>query len=539
MSPVAFGKYFHSRRPAGFVLGLLMVIADLALAPRTGLAEIQAGFFSGAVDKKTEATSDLPEFAIWRIDDEKATSKGVFHVAWSADGKSIALQNRGNLLTVFDVPLRSKRFSILKHENNWIESIDYSSDSNFVLTAAGSGETVKVVDASSGELVLELNTTAMAAYFSRCGGVVTVLGRENVERYSFPEGKLQMEIPWRIEEEAAVGMSKEGELLVTYRSVGRQNYLSEIVLPATQTRIRMAGGGAIPGNVAISHCQRRIAVDYPDENRIFFWEMHDSQAVRYLLREHREPIQGLAISPCGRLLGSVDSAGNIIVWDLILRQPIQRLIDDSQDCRHLAFSYSGEYLLTSSAGVNNQSATVWDLRPALYREQFDRPNFEQLWTELGSAQVKNSLGASTRLIRQFADFSIELRQQIEAELGDSTSGDLNQWIEQLNDRRYEIRETATERLAYLHSELRPILLEHLDEETVPEIRYRLKKILRDGKRSPKISLADARRWQRLIFVLEKANSSTATELLNLIALRHEHSRIREEAKDSLKRHESP
>lgn len=521
----------------GLILGLMVPFADLSLlAHETDSAVVQPAFLKDDHREDIMSADELPEFAIWRIQEVEATSKGVFHIAWSPNGQSIAIQNRGNVLTVFDVSSRTKLFSTLHHESNWIESIDYSPDSKHLVTAAGSGETVKVIDATNGELILEIEITAMEAYFSSCGQFISVAGRDIIERYSFPDGKLVQEIPWRTEQEAVIGMSKESELLVTYRAVGRQNYLSEILIPASQTRIPMPGANTIPNHVTISHCQQRIALDYPGENRVFFWEIHDGQAVRYLLREHQQPIQALAISACGRLLASADSGGNIVVWDLILRQPIMRLVDPSQDCRHLAFSYDGQFLLTGSASPQNQSATIWDLRSGLFGDVGeDFPEFDQLWEKLGSSHVKNSLAAAAQLVRQFPEYAKDLRFQIDTVLGQSISGDVSQWIEQLNHHRFEVRETASQRLANRLLELRPLLENHLQEEHNPEIKYRIGKILRQGKRNPKVSLADARRWQRLIFALEQIQSSEATEILTMISVRHEHSRIRDDASNSLQR----
>jgi WD40 repeat protein len=479
--------------------------------------------------------ASLPATAVWRISDPKITAKGVFKLAWSPDGKWLALQNRENVLTAFDVANQRPGFSIMAHDINWIETIQFSPNSNQLVTAAGSGEKVKIFDVLTGKLLQEIETTGQAAFFSPDGAQVIVLGKENVERYRVSDGKPLSNQRWRFEEEGAGGLAPNGEVVVAYRAVGRRNYSVEVLNPGEQKRIPLIGGNGIPSCLAFGPQNDWMAIGYPEESRIFLWEFQDGTAVRYLLRDHHEPIQSLTISADGRWLASADSSGVILIWDLLLRQSILKLTDETIVCRDLVFAPQGEWLAAASAGRSNPSVTVWDIRSGIYPRYTKRPDFDKLWNDLAASTVAASLSSSTEVIENFSTIYQDLRRRVEKELPPTFSGDISSLLDQLNDTNFSVREQAMNELANRMGESQLSLEDFLSAEIPLEARYRIKKILSGTRPTPKLVVGDFRRWQRLVFVCEKVNSSASIELLNLIAERHQHSKLRGEARQALLR----
>lgn len=482
--------------------------------------------------------ASLPASAVWRISDSKVTAKGVFKLAWSPDGQLLALQNRENVLTVFGVADRQARFSIMAHDVNWIETIHFSPDSKRMVTAAGSGEKVKVFDIDGGKLLQEIDTTAQAAYFPDQDGQVVVLGKENVERHQVSDGKLLSSQRWRFDDEGAGGLGPDGEVVVTYRAVGRRNYSVEILNLNDHKRIPLIGGNGIPSSLAFGSQNECLAIGYPDESRVFLWEFQDGTALRYLLRDHQDPIQSLAISPDGRWLASADSAGNILIWDLLLRQSILKLSDESMVCRDLVFSPNGEFLASASAGRTNPSVTVWDLRTGIYPRYAVRPDFEKIWNDLASASVASSLSSVSEVIENFSAIYHDLRHQVEEELPPALSVDISSLLDQLDDHNFSVREQAMNQLANRIGESQLSLEDFLSEGLPLEVRYRIKKIINGTRPTPKLVVRDFRRWQRLLWVCEKVDSSDSRDLIQLMAERHQHPKIRGDARRALQRLQS-
>jgi WD40 repeat protein len=92
-------------------------------------------------------------------------------------------------------------------------------------------------------------------------------------------------------------------------------------------------------------------------------------SVEYLLRSHRDPIAGVAWSPIEPRLASMDSSGEIILWDMDAGQKVFSMPSGVPGSRLLKFSPDGQRLLVAGSG----KAKVWDAARGYSLAKHPRP----------------------------------------------------------------------------------------------------------------------------------------------------------------------
>lgn len=201
------------------------------------------------------ATKDeLPEHAVWRFGQhgQSTDSNGIYRLQYSGDGKLLATRNRRNVVAIYDVETRKQRCEVSGHENNWVETIDFSPDAKFFVTAAGSTEKIKIWNTLTGKLESEIDTDGIAAYFDDSGDVIHVLGETHVETYSWPGVQMTTQRKWKSDNLTRAGMSHDGRLVVAYRTLNRQIYQTLVVDLETKSKVPLDGSTSIPKSVVVS-----------------------------------------------------------------------------------------------------------------------------------------------------------------------------------------------------------------------------------------------------------------------------------------------
>lgn len=483
---------------------------------------------------------ELPARALWRIGEfgDTPSANGVYRLEYSDDGRFLAARNRENVVMVYEVANQRKFFEIAGHENNWIETIDFSPDTNYFVTAAGSTEKVKIWNALNGKLELEIDVDAKAAYFSADGQRILVLGRRHVVHYSWPGGKILDQQKWESNGELPVAMSRDGTLVVMYRSLGQEIHQTEILDLTNKTRTELHGDNSIPKFVVVSPDNHWVAAAYQQEFKIQIWNLPDPQNRHYVLEAHRDQVQSLAFSRDSRWLASSGSDQSAVVWDMVTRQSLGEFVGHTGHVNAVAFSPLDYALATGASGVRDTSVIAFELGSVLFPQTERKPlSFDEIWNGLAASTADTSLCATSQLIQRSAEFMPQLQQLVTTETLSASNDNVTKLVQQLNSPNFRSREIASEHLMTLREQAEPQMRQSLNQTLPVESRYRIQRILGDQPARPRVSIGDARRWNRVIFALEVIRSTESALLLQRIATGHSDQEIAAIARGAMDRND--
>lgn len=472
----------------------------------------------------------------WMIREATKNSSGAFVVAFSPDGRYLAARDRENEIYIYDLEKRTKLAPFKGHDSNWVESIHFSQDSKYFVSTAGSGEKLKVWKTESGALQLEIVTTAHSARFSPNGEEVIVLGSQNIEVYSFPQGKLLRRTNWQMNKDEALAMSDDGGLVVTCRVGNGIAHQTELFNLVSKSRYELPGEISKPRRVVISNDNRWVAACFENGNRLHLWNAEDPKQLGYVLDNYGGEIVSLAFSHDSRFIVSVDDKQSLVAWDLLTRQPIVEFGTEQNPVRTVACSQGGYQFAAGGATNGNVSIWVGDLKPKLLPKGQPLPDsLDVIWRQLGSASVDTSLAGVGLLVENFEQYREILRSTVYDATFENSIEDLPILLEQLADSRFQQRELAMQQLTNRLSDFESSLRELLGTDLPIETRYRINTVLKQKARRPKFKVEILRRWHRLVFVLESVNSPESRQILQRIASGHPDQEISETATSALER----
>ena len=484
-----------------------------------------------------DQADELPEHAIWRIEETENARKanGIYRLQYSDDGKLLATRNRENVVMIYDTRSRKKLCEVNGHDNNWIETIDFSPNSKYFMTAAGSNEKVKIWNSQTGKLQTEIDTDAKAAYFSDDGTRIFVLGLTHVECYSWPGGRQVSRKQWRNNAEHAVAMSQDGSLVVVYRALKNQLFQTKVMDLENKSRIALDGPKTTPKCVVISPNNLWIAASYHPEARIQLWDLRDPHNSKYVLAAHKERVQSLSFSPDNRLLISASWDRNVIAWDLLTRQSLYQFAGHTEHVNATACSSLDFTIASGATGKSDTSAIVWDLKERLLASgSGEMQSFDRIWNGLGASFVEPSIVSTMQLVRQFEQMLPQLNERIQKDVSQATTA-VDQLVPQLDHPKFSVREEATRKLIMMRGKAEAELRRILNQTISAEVRYRVTMVLNQSVDRPTINFTDKRRWHRIVMALELINTVESAELLQRIAAGHANVDISLDAASALER----
>lgn len=480
----------------------------------------------------------LPANAIWRFGDAP-DANGIYRLAYSPNGKLLATRNRQNIVSIYNVSTRKRLCEVEGHDNNWVETIDFSPDSKFFMTAAGPGEKVKIWRAQTGKLESEIDTDGHAAYFSQTGSSIHVLGETHVETYSWPGVQMTSQKKWKSGADNRTGMSRDGRIVVTFQTINRQVQRTQVIDLETKSKIQLDGPPGIPKSVAISPNRTWVAISYHRDEKIRLWDLRDPHQKKYSLNKHDETVQSLSFSADSRFLLSSGWDERVVVWDLLTRQPISQFYGHTEHVNATAFSPLDMTFASGASGTSDTSTIVWDLKKFLLRPEAAKTQlgFDHVWIRMGANSLNVSLDATTQFIAGGDEFLDLLEKRAGSMLEAKTAGSFNEWIKLLDHPEWAIREKATMQLLAIRGKADAELRLAFDEATSPEVKSRLSRILRKTFTQPRSNVEDVRRWGRIVFALEQINSQRTQALLQSIATGSVDLDVSLDAKDAFQRNQ--
>ena len=202
------------------------------------------------------ANEQLPDNAIWQFGENESSHNGFYKLVYSTDGEYLAARNSDNIVTVYDTKTRQPIQTFAGHDQP-IQCVDFSKDGKYILTGANGQrddrktEHTKIWNVQTGELKLDLNIQAYAAFFSPEGDNVLIMDEKAVNTIRIADGKPLVKKVWKQANERPLTMSRDGNRVAVYRSpiAGRVYNLSIYNLSSKSTTV-------LQGNITLPKYER-------------------------------------------------------------------------------------------------------------------------------------------------------------------------------------------------------------------------------------------------------------------------------------------
>jgi WD40 repeat protein len=280
-------------------------------------------------DQKTLAGADGTEIKLWDIatvqepQTLKGSQLGVDSVAFSADGKLLAVGNSDNTVVLWETRTREQA-RVLRGHVSAVSAVAVSGDDKVLANAFDAGvagitreDTIKIWDPVTGQLVRSLT------------------GRNTGH---------------------SIGLSNDGTRLVS-GSFGSTVSLWNVSQADAQRTITVPRGSRfVPDRVALSPDGKLIAGGGRD-NAIKIWDAATGREL-FTLTGHRKSIWDLAFSPDNKLLASASQDADIKLWSVAAGQELKTLTTHALGVGAIAFSPDGKKL---ASGSQDKMIFVWDL----------------------------------------------------------------------------------------------------------------------------------------------------------------------------------
>ena len=323
--PIAFSRDGRVLATGGGGVKLWDVATGNALRTLPG----DARALSFSPDQNTIAGADGTEIKLWNtatVQEPKTlegSQLGVDSVAFSADGKLLAVGSSDNTVVLWDSNTR-ERARVLRGHVAAVSAVAVSRDDKVLASGLAAGiagitrdDTIKIWDPITGQLVRALT------------------GKSSGH---------------------SLGLSNDGARLVS-GSFGSTVSLWNVSQPEAERKIPVARGSRfVPDRVALSPDGKLIAGGGRD-NAIKLWDAGTGREL-FTLTGHKKSIRDLVFSPDNKLLASSGQDADIKLWTVATGQELKTLTAHSDGVIAIAFSFDGRRL---ASGSQDRSIVVWDI----------------------------------------------------------------------------------------------------------------------------------------------------------------------------------
>ncbi|HYT88133.1 MAG TPA: sigma-70 family RNA polymerase sigma factor [Gemmataceae bacterium] len=461
----------------------------------------------------------------------------------SRDGRIAALGDARGRLDLWDTA-SGKVLRTLTREGPAVTGLAFTPDGRSLAAALASG-TVELWEVPSGELARvyrweekpDLSTPQLL--FSPDGRRLLIHdGDYAIRMYDIPEGKLR----WR-GRGASVAFSPDGAT-VALGPGGPHLAFVDAATGKERSRVALdvrSGEGYlnVVESIAFTPDGRLLALGLYDGHVTLHDARTGAQRKRFRAvdaikgRPWRMPLEAteyrvntLAFSADGEwlLTGSGDNA--VRVWETVTAKEVLRRNGHEGGVSCVAFGPGGRTVF--SCGRDAQ-AYLWDLRPVPAAGA--RPTAAALWADLISTDAAQAYRAIWALAEDSESASRMLREKV-SPVAPSDRGRLLQWIADLDNKNFRVRDAAFKALCEAGETATPVVEEALAAQPSLEVSRRLQQVLDALRRSP---TPDAVRLIRAVQALELAGTPEARAVLRAWAEGAPGARLTEDARAALRR----
>jgi len=436
--------------------------------------------------------------AAWQDSDKRQVA--LTALALSADGQCLAVGGSDGDIALYDVRSGNRRHQLPFHK----------------------APVTSLVFAVDGSELTSADNKSQAARWNVASG-------QRIQKYSVPQseitGKRQQQINGPQEwhglfessffwsHRGSAALSPDGERLVTPSQKALDIWsLNQPSLP----KARIARPHQ--GNVAVSG-DGRFLIAGPNWDESYYRDRDSALDMIDLASGKTERIfanfpriRDFSISPDGKLLAACGTDG-LCLWDTATGTHQAHFNGHRGTVTTVAFSPDGVTLLSAAM---DGTVLVWDvarLIAAPPAPPLADSDLDAIWTDLGAADAQAAGAAMKRLIGQPRQSVGFLGQRLKPVAVSKEM--LTRLVADLDDNRFEVRDTATKKLKELAELGEPALRACLAAKPSPEQQERIEKIL--AKLSEPISDSNKLRALRCAEVLIAIGSSEAIELLQKLA----------------------
>ena len=399
----------------------------------------------------------------------------VFDLHFSPDGKTLASVSQDQKVSIWEVSTGKCLFALKENGVNNGFSVSFSPDGKFVASGHFTSHVI-LRDAKTGKKIWSTTSGGQAIadiVFSPDGKTLFAAGYAN--------------IVYMID-------AKTGKQLRQF-----QGHKNSIYSLSISNDGRMVASGSFDKTVRV-------------------WEVNTGKE-RFILQGHKSTVMSLVFLDKPFWLASSARDKTIRLWDL------RTGTEHHQFTGHTAPVYAIDFSTQShrfASGSEDKRARLWELPtlPELSSNdtKLSKVRLENLWQELGSSDAAAAYRAIHELIQSPKQSVAFLRDQIKGKKAPKADRKrIRQLIEDLDNRRYTVRDKATSELRELGRLAEAELHRALESERSLEARRRIQQLLE--RFAPQSSKEV--RFVRLVEVLEILGNEQAKVLLHDLSKRQE------------------